>query len=551
MPQTRPNAASRNDGRVDDPWLFLVGTDGHDRAIIDIHGGDARASRMMLEALAPALERLGHWRAVARPSSSLPFIAATAKRDGMRPVHVSLRHPHETYLTPASPTIILSNWPFPDVPGRAFGIDTRHHWPRILAHADLLVGTSRRGARAFLEADLPCPVAHVPIPALSAAEAPPIWSKDASLTVDCCHVVINGGRQSIAPVETDAFNPPGASGFAPPRPRLGSRIRNRATELAKSGCCKVEQTMPAGVRARFVKTKGIVVRLPWNSPRRLPVAVLRKVYGRYCAGKLDSRLHARLVWLKRAMRRIEGPVSPVSLHVEPTLPPIHSGSLTLSGITYTAILDVMDPREDVASLLEAFVRAFSLRPDVTLVLKVLTSTLAAPHAVHLLRHLLHVIGVPSLCRIVAVTEDIDEKALLGVTTFHVDSSKARGGALGLRRALAWGRPALAPTHTGLAELIDDRVGFSVSSAPESTSFPRDHERRGETTWFQVSTEDLRARLVESLALVEDGSGSYVEMCQRAAEKMAHQFSVERTAEALGRALENLVEARPDAMAWSS
>ncbi|WZO99725.1 hypothetical protein EP7_001337 [Isosphaeraceae bacterium EP7] len=550
MPPTSPNAASRDDAGADDPWLFLVGTDGHDRDILDIHGGDARASRMMLQVLGPALELLGRWRTIERPSSSLPFVASKAKKDGMRPVHVSLRHPHETYLTPASPTVILCNWPFPDVPGRAFGIDTRHHWPRILAHTDLLAGTSRRSAKAFREADLPCPVAHVPIPAPSATDAPPPWSTDASWTLDCCHVVINGGQQHISSVATDPYEPSEESAFVPPRPRLGSRIRHKATQIAKSGCGKVEQTMPAGVRARFVKTKGAVVRLPWNSPRRLPVAVLRKVYGRYCAGKLDSRLHARLVWLKRAMRRIEGPVPVASVHVEPSLPPIPSAPLTLSGITYTAILDVMDPREDVSSLLESFVRAFALRPDVTLVIKVLTSPLAAPHAVHLMRHLLHVMGIPALCRIVAVTDDIDEKALLGVTTYHVDSSKARGGALGLRRALAWGRPALAPTHTGLAELIDDRVGFSVSSAPEPASFPRDHERRGETTWFQVSVDDLSARLVESLALVEDGSESYAEMCRCAAEKMAEQFSPERTAEALGRALETLVEARPGAMAWS-
>lgn len=531
-------------GETRRPWAFLVSLGGRDPAARMVLARDDAPPIDRLTALAPALERLGTWRVLDRPEANLPHLAAQARADGYRPIHLALGPVEDVYLTPAIPTVLFPTWAYPDVPRRDFAADPRPNWVRISRYAAAILAPNDFNARAFERSGLGCPVGVVPIPIDPAAFDLPDWEPAGSRTFDCRHDVIGG-----------AIEPDG--GAVPASPSVEGRYRRswrRATLRAGRGIyLRVSPYLKHPTRSRIERHGAALLRAYGRSPEswdrasgakpsaaRLARAVARFGFNKVVRRWLSAEAVGRIGSLKSKFARSNS---------EATDPELAASSLTLGGLVFACRLDPIDPRSNLDDLLSAFVVAFRDRADATLLVELASPPDLAVHHAHQIRHKLAALGPEPACRIVAIAGD-RSLDLISSATYVVTACHAEATAAFIRRGMAAGRPAIAPTHSGLGGLFDESNGFVVGSSPEPTSFPGDPELRAETTWGRLSWSDLRNRFIEA-AEVAGHPDRYARLATAARERMIPLADPDRTVAALARELDRIVEGEPDAVDWAT
>ena len=554
---SNPNLLSS--GQAARPYAFLVSTTGCARGIRNTLGSAAYSYYFVLEALAPVLERLGTWRLLDHPESSLPFAAARAEADGYQPIHLSLHPPQDVYLTPALPNVIFPFWEFPDLPDRDFGHDTRQNWVRVCSRADLILTACEFTARAFQKAGVNCPVAVVPVPLKPDHFTIPAWDAGHTWTLTCRHVIWGGPEPVKVETHVDKSSHVEA-------PRWLRRVDHRPSG---GHFCWL-----AACFARFTPGWG---RRPWSGSRRpginilvssgrsphtmqplpgarpgvsrLGYAMARDGYRKFIKRWLSlDALHAITGAKVKALRVLgRDPI----LDPDPLLP---STALTLGGLIYSSIFNLGDKRKNHQDLLTAYLLAFADREDVTLVIKLATNPVREHHEISILRLMYDSLGIKHKCRIVVITDFLTDEQmheLMRVTTFYVNTSKAEGACLPLQQSLAGGRPSIAPDHTSMADFMDSEVGFVLGTHPEPTYWPHDPEMKMETTWNRLVWSDLRDALLDSASLIETRPEDYQTMAKTARTRMLDYASRDVTTEALRAALARLPKIETGRFAWAS
>jgi glycosyltransferase involved in cell wall biosynthesis len=497
----------------------------------------------VVEALAPVLEAFGTWRPVDHPESRLAYAAAEAEARGYRPVHLAVNPLQDVYVSPAVPNVVLPFWEFPDIPDRDLGSDTRQNWARVVRPASLVLTACRFTAQAFRRAGVRCPVAVVPIPLAPEAFALPAWDPAHTWTVTCRHEVLG---------PEPAAGPPGPredEGVAD-RPATAGR---RAWRVARGGFRRVAPWMDQETVARLTRLKRAAVRAARAArqrPDRLAYVALRDGYRNHVRRWLNTEALERISAAKTAALALVGR-EPV---VVPD-PPLPSGALTLGGgLVYLTVFNIGDERKNYLDLLTAFLAAFRDRPDVTLVIKLVTNRLREHHEAGVLRARYRALGVRHRCRVVVITEFLTEPQmdeLFRVTTCYVNASHAEGACLPLMRALAGGRPAIAPDHTAMADYMDASVGFVPRSHPEPACWPHDPEQRLGTSRHRLVWSDLRDAFLASARLAERDPAGYAAMAAAGRERMAAHAGRPAAAAALREALDLLPDTPTGALGWAS
>ena len=562
-----PRSLPINPGDPSRPFAFLVSTTGCARGIKGSLGSAAYSYFFVLEALAPVLERLGTWRLLDRPESSLPFAAARAEADGYQPIHLALHPPQDVYLTPAVPNVIFPFWEFPDIPDRDFGHDTRQNWARVCSRADLILTACQFTADAFRRGGVDCPIGVVPVPLKPAHFAVPDWSPEGSWTLTCRHVVWGGGPTRPLQLEAGAAvepDPAVAAEVSAPAPVAAPRSGwKRRAFLAARGVFRVvypwlgSKTLERIGRTRYYLTAASgrcpETKQPLPGPKpgmaRLGYTIARDGYRVHVKRWLSLEALDKITKAKVKALRIVGR-DPV-LAPDPLLP---STPLTIDGIVFSSIFNLGDRRKNHVDLLTAFLLAFRDRPDVTLVIKLATNPTREHHEINLLRLMYRGLGIEHRCRLVVITDFLtdDQMAdLMRVTTFYVNTSKAEGACLPLQQSLAGGRPSLAPDHTAMADFMDDRVGFVLGTSPEPTYWPHDPEMRVETSWNRLHWSDLHQGLLAAADLVENDFAGYQALARTARERMHAYASREVVEVALRAALAQLPAVETGRFAWAS
>lgn len=469
------------------PFAFLVSTTGCARRIDQHLGSAAYSYHFVVEALAPVLERLGTWQLVERPESRLPYLADKATAAGFRPVHLAINPLQDCYFTRGVPTVVFPFWEFPDLPNRDFGHDTRQNWLRLCRAASLVITACRFTADAFRRAGVRCPIAVVPVPLPLAHFELPDWDPQYTWTTTCRHVV------------WDQAAPAGANGLGP-------------------------------------KRSGVPVNGRPGLGRRLYMGV-RAGYRRHVRRWLSDEAQRALVRIRdRALARL-GRAPLVGL--DPVLP---AAPLEIGGLVYTTFFSLGDARKNYVDLLSAFLLAFRDRPDVTLVIKLVTNPVREHHELSLLRQHYLQLGVRHRCRVVVITDyltDAQMRELMRTTTYYVNTSHAEGACLPLQQALAGGRPGLAPAHSAMADYLDGEVGFVLRSDPEPAPWPHDPTRRLTTSWHRLVWSDIYEGFLASAAMAEFDQVRYQSLAARARKRMRAYAGPEVVEGALRRALELL------------
>ncbi len=489
------------------PIKFLVATTGCARDIRGTLGKANYSYFFAVKALIPVLERFGHWELVDFPESRLPYLAARAEAEGFRPIHLSVNPPHDAYVTTALPTILLPFWEFPDIPSRDFGHDTRANWQRICNAVDLILAPCAFTADALRDAGVRRPIAMVPVPLAPAYFDLPDWNPNASHSFLYHHESWGGPPTSEAERPS---NPKPTHAPTPPR-------------------------RPAPLRlARFAYHK------------------VRLGYHRYFRRWLSHEAIERVARVKTAakatvLRRSQAAAG----RAEPPRVPV--APLTLKGLVYTSIFNASDNRKNQEDMLTAFLIAFRDRPDVTLVLKLNTHPAKEVIEFNVLRDFHRGLGIDHQCRVVVVADFLDEAGmldLLAASTFYVNTSRAEGACMPLQQAMAAGRPALAPTHTSMADYMDDSVGFPLRSHAEPAFWPHDPERRFETSWHRMIWSDIRDQFLDSASTVDHDLPRYRALAEAARRRINDYSSQAVSARELETALTLLEadDARPSSRA---
>lgn len=520
------------------PIAFLVSTSSAARSLREQLGSPAYSYVFVVEALGPVLERFGSWRLIDHPESRLAFAARQAEADGYRAVHLAVNPLQDVYLSPALPNILFPFWEFPDIPARSFGHDLRQNWKQACRPAALILAACEFTAEAFRSAKVDAPIAVVPVPLTSEAFDLPDWNPSHTWTFTCRHECLR---------ETPAQEPPCPA--AEPASGDGPRtLRRRIWLLARDTFRKLHPWLNAETVGKLTRIKRRLAEASRRSPASLVYTSLRDGYRTHLKRWLSQDALERISGLKRAALAMAGREP----HVVPD-PPLPSSELTLGGLVYLTIFNLGDLRKNYLDILTAYLVALKDRDDATLVIKLVTNKVREHHEAGILRSRYQSIGLKHRCRVVVITEFLPEAQmdeLFRVATYYVNASRAEGACLPLMRALAGGRPAIAPNHTAMADYMDETIGFVPSSSLEPTSWPHDPEQRLETFRHRLSWSDLRDAFIESADVATRDPKRYAALAQAARVRLQNHASQDAAETALRAALESLAETPAGTLEWA-
>ncbi|OOG51063.1 hypothetical protein B0E50_02485 [Rhodanobacter sp. C01] len=202
------------------------------------------------------------------------------------------------------------------------------------------------------------------------------------------------------------------------------------------------------------------------------------------------------------------------------LPPAIPIRIRLRGLVYTAVLTPTAGRKNWEDLITAFCWTFRDNENVTLILKLAGTDLQRHH--HQLMMLLTKLS-PLKCRVIAINgylSDEDYAALVGATTYYVNTSLCEGLCLPLVEFLSEGVPAIAPDNTAMADYIRDDLAFVVASYPGiPTVWPHGDNEVNRTSYHQLDWESLTTAFRRSHEVAHHDPARYRQMSRHACEAM--------------------------------
>lgn len=524
------------------PIAFLISTASAARSLRDQLGSPAYSYVFVVEAVSPVLERFGIWRLIDHPESRLAFAAKQAEAQGYRAVHLAVNPLQDVYLCPALPNILFPFWEFPHIPSRSFGNDLRQNWKQVCRPASLIITACEFTAEAFRSANVEAPVAVVPVPLSPEEFELPDWNPSHSWTFTCRHEYLEETSTQEIP---DPCPCPEAEATADDIHRT---LRRRVWLAARDVYRSTHRWIDPEILGKITRMRRRLAQASRESPPRLLFKTSRHVYRRHIKRWLSQDALDRISGLKRKALAMVGREP----HVVPD-PPLPSSELTLSGLVYLTIFNLGDLRKNYHDIITAYLSALKHRDDATLVIKLVTNKVREHHEAGILRARYQAMGLKHRCRIVVITEflssaQMDE--LFRVATYYVNASHAEGACLPLMRALAGGRPAIAPNHTAMADYMDDAIGFVPSSSLEPIHWPHDPEQRLETFRYRLSWADLRDAFAESAEVATHDPERYAAMAKAARGRLRDYAGQEAAANALRSALESLAETPAGAFEWA-
>jgi glycosyltransferase involved in cell wall biosynthesis len=440
-------------------------------------GREAYSYRFVYGAFEPLLRRWGPTVEITRPETRLHYALWLARRQNLEPIHLSFLPLHLMYIGHGAPNIAVPAWEFPDIPSTDFQNNPRNNWLRIANQLSVLVTHCHITRNAFLRAGVKPPVHLVPVPIPNAYFQLPAWEPGQRLVVDCpCYIF------------PQPESPNGDASLWPLRPAAGIGLRTKARYIYKS---HVKPRLPRGVH------RGLT--LAARAARAL------RTFG------VDDG-------------HVPYPISP---------------KLELSGVVYTSVFNPFDPRKNFQDMLSAYLLALGDCQDATLVIKlVLCPELAAQGLKNMIHYYLG-LGLRHRCKLVFVNAYLPDETMVELargSTYYLNTSRAEGSCLPLQNFLAAGRPGVAPAHTGMADYLDENLGFTVACHPEPAAWPHDPEHRLTTTWQRLVWWSLHEQLRNSYDLVRKDQSGYQARAKHGRERMADFASAESVWPALVAAL---------------
>ena len=442
----------------------------------------------------PALERIGTVIQV-QSRDDIEVQYATYRAQGEDVVFISVSPPHQTLLDLACPTVTLFAWEFDSLPSVAWGDNPQNDWRHVFAHTTGAIATSREAA-GLVEQSMG---ERFPVIALPA----PIWDRYAAL-----------GTPQGWPLELGERQFP-FSGIIIDSPILGlsadGLVRKPAEILAEEHVAPGSEPVPAPSPLFEAWQLSTALLKGWWREIRLPLE---------SEASLGSVAAESQVVTPQAEAKIE-----------PEKPPLQQ--IALRGVVYTTVLNPADSRKNWVEIITAFCWAFKEVEDATLVVKMTHHDLEYYRIV--LMTLLSRLA-PFSCRVVVLhgfLEDEQYQGLISASTYYVNASSGEGLCLPLMEFLSAGRPVIAPTHTAMADYVDEHLAFLVQCSLEPFCWPQDPTGIFMTHRHRLNWQSLMEAFQASYAVATQKPQEYRAMSQHAYTKMREFASVDVIAAPLG------------------
>ena len=452
---------------------FIVYSPIDERSIRERLGQPEYSYHFVLKGYQLALAELGSIELVQNPATEVDPIFARCTERGEECVFLSFAPPHKTVVDLECPTVPVIAWEFSTIPDAVLDGDPRGDWRFVLSRVGRAITLSTYAERAIKGAMGPAfPVRSISVPIVQplshAMKTPPTAGADVELTV----------RGTL----------------------LDSATMNLSVDLLAT----LVRPSQAGPQAK----RGASTQLP-----------------RVLFQAIDDSMGARWrSWMTSQVERFEAIVTPFvdrSAKVRATA----QQRVKVSGVVYTSVLNPADGRKNWADMVSAFCWAFRDTEDATLVLKMVHKerTRYWDPLVQLLCRL-----SPFKCRVVTFNgylEDEQYETLIGATTYYVNTSTCEGLCLPLMEFMVRGKPAIAPTHTAMADYLDESVAFIVRSSMEYSAWPHDPRHLFRTMCYRLDWESLLEGFQESYRLAKTRPEEYSAMAMRARSRMQDYCSV--------------------------
>lgn len=452
---------------------FLLHAQVDQRSIGQHLGAPEYSYFFLLRAFAGVLAELGDVVQLADPSEA-DAVHAQSLLTGEPCLLLSFAPPHKTPLGLACPTVPVFAWEYPDIPERieesCWQGDPRHDWRYVLTRTGRAITLSSHTVEAVqrsLGKNFPIVAIPSPIKALAHHADRQVPPAPEGILLRLSASVVDSACMGLDVAGLVSLDEEDDTAFHP--------------------CDLVD--LPAPPRTDDATAAGI--------PTADPIT--------------DDI--------------VEGESAPRGSGWE--LPPVLRIRTRLHGVVYTAVLAPAAGRKNFEDLITAFCWAFRDNPGVTLVLKLTGTDLASQH-IRLLMLLTKL--SPMKCRVVAIygyLSDEDYDALVGVTTYYVNTSLCEGLCLPLVEFLSEGVPALAPDNTAMADYISDELAFVLPSYPGvPTVWPHGDNEINRTSYHQLDWQALVDAYHCSFEVAQRDPIRYRRMSRQAREAMHAYCGVE-------------------------
>lgn len=475
------------------------------------------------------LEMLGEVIVIGDPALEVDhhYDMATANREAC--VFLSFTPPHNTCLGLRCPTIPVFAWEFDSIPNEHWLNDPRQDWCHVLktcgsaiTHSELTV----RAVKEKLGADFPI----ISIPS-------PVWDRFSKLrsklleeepsTTAKCNIQIQSGIiLDTHDIALDPYMPDlDAVAKAVANARSPYGIKDKKAALAKDAAQAYRRKVTRTYLAQWFE----LVACYLNHQRKPKQHVQLTLEAAAEPQKLEPR------------NQVE-PVVPTGGGLRPRQPLMkpNAGNIELSGVVFTSLFNPYDGRKNWVDMLTAFCEAFRNTPDATLVLK-----LGHHEYQDAINGILMCIArLPAFqCRVVIIhgyLEKAEFEALIGISSFVVNTSHGEGQCLPLMEFMSCGKPAVAPLHSAMLDYIDGQVAFLMASWLDATAWPQDPRLAYRTCRHQIDWSSLVAAYRAAYDCAKLEPSRYRLMSETAAARMQQHCSKETAKQRLELFLKNNV-----------
>jgi glycosyltransferase involved in cell wall biosynthesis len=215
-------------------------------------------------------------------------------------------------------------------------------------------------------------------------------------------------------------------------------------------------------------------------------------------------------------------------------------SIKLEGIVYVSVLNPEDGRKNWADLISAFCLTFRDEEDATLLLK-MTHYDIDYYRTSLLTLLAR---LPRFrCRVLVLHGFLDDAQylqLIQASTYYVNASSGEGLCLPLMEFLCCGKPAIAPSHTAMADYIDENFAFIVNTCLEPSCWSHDPAGMARTHSHRLNWESLAQAYRASYAVTRSEL-DYMRLSRCARQQLESFCSLARVSNELGGFLQGVIE----------
>jgi hypothetical protein len=523
---------------------FILHSDVDAASIRNSLGKPEYSYYFVLKAFQPVLEQLGPVELVRNPAEEVDPIFEAAVARGEDCVFISVSPPNTVTLGLKCPTIVVVAWEFSTIPDGGWDPgNPREDWRYVFGRLGYAISLSNHTAHVVkLAMGGDFPIFAVASPVYDRIRKLPVPPSGG--VIEECEIAIRGTvfdsrdfelapEQILQPI----FPPP------PIRPtawEIAQAERERAEEAARERAEAEHQAALAAaaafrgtLRYRLAVTKRYLLEWYREAVRDLLPSVLVRGIARI-GGAVET-----------AYRRLTGWKPPPPPPPPPAPPVVPEIRVSLGGVVYTSMLNPTDGRKNWHDLLTAFLWVFRDVEDATLVLKIVKGD---PHAYRRDLFLILARSGPFKCRVVTMDgflEDADYAALMGATSFYVNTSNAEGMCMPLMEFMSAGKPVIAPCHTAMADYIDPSAAFVVESTPEHNVWPNDPRPLYTTMREKLKWDTVAAAFEQSYRVAKHAPERYAEMGANADRIMRDYCSDDAVRERLRHIMGQVVTGRHD------